>query len=98
MYKFVLFALLLFTPCIQAQTAQQSTKVSDQEKMLSLMETMKRDYERFIDTPPSSEKKALAQKVNVQTQQFEKQYPDVPQLPAVLELRQEVDIYLQTNQ
>jgi len=92
----ILLIIALFSVGIltYAQSIEQNTQVTAQEKMLNMMEIMKRDYERFIDTPPSSEKTELAHKVKKETEQFAKQYSNIPQLPAVLELHKEVDIYL----
>jgi len=94
MRTLLIFCLLSFSVLTYAQDAQASTQVTAEKKMLNTMETMKHDYERFIDTHPSAEKNKLARKVKEETELFAKQYPDVPQLPAVLELRKEVDIYL----
>lgn len=91
-----LLALCLLSISIltYAQTPKQSLSLIEQEKMLSIMEIMKYDYENFIDTPPSSKKRELAQKVKIETERFESLYPTSKQLPAVLELRKEVRIYL----
>ena len=94
MYKALLFILLSSAPFIQAQTPQQDTQTLQKNKMINLMVIIRNDYERFIDTPPSSKKEKLAKKVNKDIKQFESQYGDSAELPAVLELQEQVTSYL----
>ncbi len=91
-------ALLTFTAlCSAADTmsvAAQDSTVSAPNSEKGQAVAIENLYRDFIDTKPSSKKHALAVQTKEAIETFEATFPDSELTPALLDLLQEIDVYL----
>ena len=95
----LLLFILFTTLSLQAQALQKSAHAHQESVVISEQEhrdalQIGEDYKTFIETKPSSKKRALALLIKNKIEDFEAKYEKSPLLPATLRLLEEVDFYL----
>ncbi len=95
----ILFLSLLVITTIWASTNTKNTQVqkshlTQNDKEMALVESIKENYEAFIDTKPSSKKHDLALLTKEQIITFQATFPNSRLKPSLLILLRELSFYL----